>query len=441
MEIISKKITELHEYEKNPRRNDEAVKAVAESIREFGFKVPIVVDCNGTIVAGHTRYKAAKFLEMTEVPCIIADDLSEEQIKAFRLADNKTAELSEWDFDLLDMELADIFEIDMERFGFDDDEVEEEDNPKHNKYGSRNELNLYDRFIVPPFSTLDARKGQWQERKRAWKDLGLKSEIGRDEALLGKGLHDLAKNSASNLTGTSIFDPVLCEVMLKWFCPADGMVFDPFAGGSVRGIVAAKLGYRYVGIDLRQEQIDANYANAKEIGVETTWYCDDSLNADQYIEDDTADFILSCPPYADLEVYSDDPRDISTMDYDDFLKAYRGIIAIVCRKLRQDRFAVFVVGDVRDKKGFYRNFVDDTKAAFRDCGMLLYNDLVLLEQIGTGALRAGRQFSALRKVVKCHQNVLVFYKGDIQKIRENFREIDVEDIIKESLETSDEALE
>lgn len=118
MQIISKNITDIHPYANNPRKNDQAVDAVASSIREFGFKVPVVIDKNGEIIAGHTRYKAAKKLKLKENPCIIADDLTEEQIKAFRLADNKVGELAEWDLDMLDIELDEITEIDMEQFGF-----------------------------------------------------------------------------------------------------------------------------------------------------------------------------------------------------------------------------------------------------------------------------------------------------------------------------------
>lgn len=119
--IINKSINELKPYDKNPRKNDDAVKYVAESIKQFGFKVPIIVDKNNVIVAGHTRYKAAKKLHIDEVPCIIADDLTDEQIKAFRLADNKVAEKAEWDFDLLGNELDDLFDFDMTVFGFEED--------------------------------------------------------------------------------------------------------------------------------------------------------------------------------------------------------------------------------------------------------------------------------------------------------------------------------
>lgn len=126
MDVIEKKLKDIKPYEKNPRKNDSAVDAVANSIREFGFKVPVVVDKDGVIVCGHTRYKAAKKLGLKTVPCVIADDLTDEQIKAYRLADNKVSELAEWDIDLLGEELDGIFDIDMSDFGFDLSEDEEE---------------------------------------------------------------------------------------------------------------------------------------------------------------------------------------------------------------------------------------------------------------------------------------------------------------------------
>ena len=117
MNIQNISLSDIHPYARNPRKNDEAVKNVAASIREFGFLVPLVIDRNHEIVAGHTRYKAAKSLGMKEVPCVIADELTEEQIKAFRLADNKVSEAAQWDMDLLPLELADIV-MPMTDFGF-----------------------------------------------------------------------------------------------------------------------------------------------------------------------------------------------------------------------------------------------------------------------------------------------------------------------------------
>ena len=146
MEIINKKTTELIPYDKNPRNNDPAVNAVMRSIEEFGFKVPIVIDKDNVVVAGHTRLRAAKKLHMSEVPCVVADDLDDEQIRAFRLADNKTAELAEWDFDLLDEEIQNIFDIDMTDFGFDIFDPVEEHEEQQEKTQERvaNIVNLAD---------------------------------------------------------------------------------------------------------------------------------------------------------------------------------------------------------------------------------------------------------------------------------------------------------
>ncbi len=214
--------------------------------------------------------------------------------------------------------------------------------------------------------------------------------------------------------GTSIFDPVLCEVVYTWFTAPSAEILDPFAGGSVRGIVAAMLGRGYTGVDLRAEQIAANEKQAAEIVPDNKprWICGDSLDS---LPDQEFDFVFSCPPYADLEVYSDDPRDISTMDYTDFLRVYREIIKLSVARLRDNRFACFVVGDVRDKRGNYYNFVGDTVRAFRDAGCEYYNEAVLITAVGSLPIRVGRQFRAGRKLGKTHQNVLVFVKGDGKK--------------------------
>lgn len=306
----------------------------------------------------------------------------------------------------------------MSEFGFDLDSVET-DLPKeeHNS--------LTDKFIVPPFSILDTRKGYWQDRKKAWKDLGIKSEVGRDaKAYTTEHLAEQYGRKAQN--GTSIFDPVLCEIMYRWYCPDGGHIYDCFAGGSVRGIVADKLGFKYTGIDIRQEQVDANYENASDLDCNPVWYCDDSMNVDKYLEDNSVDLVFSCPPYADLEVYSDLEGDISNMDYEDFCKAYKGIIDKACNKLKENRFAVFVVGDIRDKNGAYRNFVDYTKKCFNDNELVTYNEAILIDMLGTAMIRANQTFKS-RKLVKVHQNVLIFYKGDIKEIKNNFDEIEIDD--------------
>lgn len=417
------KAGDLIPYFFNPRNNDAAVDMVAESIREFGFKNPIIIDKENVIIAGHTRLKAALKLGIDEVPVIVAADLSEDQARAFRLVDNRTAEIAEWDFEKLAEELQGI-DLDLSAFDFQMPEIEIDEIGETEQTAS-----LDDRFIFSPFSVLDGRAGKWQDRKKQWIAQGIESGEGRAEGLLGGGLQELADKYTpnNNLTGTSIFDPVVCELMLKWFAPFQGRVFDPFAGGSVRGIISAMLGYDYTGIDLRADQVEANVKQAETLGVTPRWICDDSRNADAHIDDESVDFVFSCPPYADLEVYSDDPRDLSTMDYEDFLRAYREIIEIAVRKLKKDRFAVFVVGDVRDKKGFYRDFISDTKRAFIDAGAGLYNEIIKLDALATAPVRAAFLFKN-RKTVKVHQNVLVFYKGDPANIRLHYGEIEAGDV-------------
>lgn len=124
MQVVAKSIDEIKPYENNPRNNDDAVDAVANSIKEFGWQQPIVVDIGGVIIAGHTRYKAAQKLGLKTVPVVVAKGLSEEQVKAYRLADNKSGELATWDEELLEDELVGIDDIDMADFGFDDSDKE-----------------------------------------------------------------------------------------------------------------------------------------------------------------------------------------------------------------------------------------------------------------------------------------------------------------------------
>jgi hypothetical protein len=418
-------------------------------------------------------------------------------------------------------------------------------------------------------------------------------------------------------TGTSIFDPVLCELAYRWFCPPGGTVLDPFAGGSVRGIVAAMLGYEYVGIDLSERQIQANREQAEAIcgndniygdyvkvnisskwarhkfkcsldyikqvcggrccqgsdkvlisllpseeqqhidngkdvqngllqpdpktgqcpykgehglcsihgseqkpfgciaspftlnkgntlivrdrytklkchgegqpayhafrgsldllfgadeaqrivehldngggdiaanmPVQTynkikyldklkhgvvqqvsdkkmpVWHIGDSRDMDQHCSDVQADFIFSCPPYADLEVYSDDERDLSKLEYADFITAYKDIIAKAASKLRDNRFACFVVGEVRDKRGNYYGFVPDTIQAFRDAGLEYYNEAILVTAVGSLPIRAGRQFQAGRKLGKTHQNILVFVKGNAKQATQAIGDVEFGD--------------
>jgi DNA modification methylase len=276
---------------------------------------------------------------------------------------------------------------------------------------------LAERFIVPPLSVLRVASGYWQNRKKAWLSLGIQSEKGRNDGML-KNMASLAKKAnGTNLPTESIFDPVLCEVLYRWFCPAEGQILDPFAGGSVRGIIAGYLDYAYTGIDLRQEQIEANLS---QIDIaqkkKPLWMCGDSRDMDNHLPHDfEADFVFSCPPYADLEVYSKQAGDLSNMDYSDFKAAYFDIIKKACSRLKEDSFAVFVVGEARSKSGSYYGIVPDTIRAFEDAGLYFYNEMILVTQIAAKALTAAEGFVKSRKIGKIHQNILVFIKGDPTK--------------------------
>lgn len=279
---------------------------------------------------------------------------------------------------------------------------------------------LRDKFIEPPFSVLDTKKGGWQNRKRIWKGIGLKGELGRKDNGKSYNFNDLA-NFAKKITGTrsglndanSIFDPALCEVLYHWFVPKNGTILDPFAGGSVRGIVANYLGFKYTGIDIRQEQIDSNREQGLDIlpvNNQPNWYVGDSNEVLNGFNKEF-DFVFSCPPYADLEVYSDLEGDISNMPYDKFMKAYEEIIEKSCNLLKKGGYACFVVGEVRDKKGNYIGFVPDTINAFRKCGMNFYNEGIILQSgLGAAAMRANLYMKS-NKLVKVHQNFLIFKKS------------------------------
>lgn len=275
---------------------------------------------------------------------------------------------------------------------------------------------LRDKFIEPPFSVLDSKSGSWQKRKKQWSGIGMKSEVGRNAKAIISGTDDyraISKKSGYDNKSdyVSIFDPALCEVLYHWFCKDGGEILDPFAGGSVRGIVANKLGYKYTGIDIRQEQIDSNRDQAYEIlevNNHPQYYVGDSnVVLDEFNKE--FDFVFSCPPYADLEVYSDLEGDISNMPYDEFMISYESIIKKSCDKLRSGGYACFVVGEVRDKKGNYIGFVPDTIKAFKNSGMDFYNEGILLNPVASASMRANGNMKS-EKLVKIHQNILVFKK-------------------------------
>jgi Pyridoxal-phosphate dependent enzyme/ParB-like nuclease domain len=691
-------------WAKNPRRNDAAVDVVAASIKELGFGAPVVARrADLRIIAGHTRVKAALKLGLRRVPVRLLD-VDEATADRLALADNRLGEVAEWD-DAALLPLLQQYVADAELLGWTEADVEALVRASRDDGGAAAAASaaatLAERFVVPPFTVLDARQGYWRDRKAAWIALGLKSFLGRENIVQGaqapkpgrtaystqhlaayrKAGSSEAPPDAGVKMDLSIFDPVLCEVAYRWFCPPGGVVLDPFAGGSVRGLVATRLGRRYYGVDLRAEQVAANRGQWEELAprfrprvsepivdayqgsrtplerrgsvwfkredqfaiagvaggkVRTCWElakgavglvtagsraspqvnivahiarrlgipcrvhvpagelspellsaqasgaevvqhrpgyntvivararvdaadrgwteipfgmecveavrqtaaqvavlpkrvrrivvpvgsgmslagvlhglqaarstvpvvgvvvgADPTERLDRYappgwrdrvtlvrsaldyheeapvtelegvpldpiyeakcipivepgdllwvvgiretarvvvqdvaptwvVGDATrlgavrglpaqADLVFSCPPYMDLEVYSDDPADLSAMDDAAFWQAYRAAIAAAAARLRDDRFAVWVVGELRGPDGTFKGFVPGTIAAFAEAGCRLYNDGVLVTPLLTLPMRTGNSFTGSRKLGRAHQTVLVFVKGD-----------------------------
>lgn len=289
---------------------------------------------------------------------------------------------------------------------------------------------LSDRYIVPPFSILNTITQGWQKRKDVWEELGIDSVKGRDV----KRYNAMPVNTfsargadAKEAERTSTFDPVLCEIIYKWFSHECDTVLDPFAGGSVRGIVAGMLNRQYIGIDLSPTQVETNYEqledckNRYNIDGDIKWVCGDSLDTIPSYEEEF-DILFTCPPYYNIEKYSKDPRDLCNMpSYEYFLIKYETILSMAYRHLRENSFAVIVVSEVRNPDtGEYYGLVPDTIKAMTRVGFKYYNEIILYNNIGSLPIRAPKYFDQSRKIGRTHQNILVFYKGDLSTIESEF---------------------
>lgn len=279
---------------------------------------------------------------------------------------------------------------------------------------------------IHPFSILRADRGNWQERKRAWQDLGFDSQAGREGVKTWDTSSPFGKQQLMKISnGLSTFDPVLAELCYEWYAPPEARILDPFAGGSVRGLVAGNGGYHYTGIELSERQVEANREQAADwaerdlINGTTRWITGDAVQVLPTLDEESFDYVLTCPPYHDLEVYSDHPDDLSAMDWDEFVDAYIEAIIYTVRNMKPDTFATWVVGETRDRKGAIRGIVPLTIEAHARAGAKLYNDAILQNVLGTVPLRVGNQWRASRKMGRHHQYVLTFVKGDPKKATAN----------------------
>lgn len=492
------KLSQIHVNNANPRsikdsKFDKLITSLLVLPKMLELR-PIVVDSTMTALGGNMRYRAlCAIVDLDEqnirerleaskdyqaktqaernalvdywlawkdnptAPVINAANLSDAEKREFVIKDNVS--FGEWDYDALANEWD---TDDLNDWGLDvwkDDNWGEDGGLETNraedeaKSGSLNE-----RFVAPPFSILDTRKGYWQARKKLWRDIIGDYGESRNDLLMAslelkyKGLYQKSQKRRKELgvsfkeyldkyvskedkereeskviaAGVSLFDPVLAEIICKWFTPSKGAsIFDCFAGDTQKGVVFGECGFTFKGVELRQEQVDINNKVIAGRGLPISYVCDDGVNVANHFEPESQDLFFSCPPYFDLEKYSDLENDASNQDsYEDFIKILENAFKKAVGCLKENRFAVIVVGDVRDKStGFYYDFCGDIKRIFKQAGMPLYNEIILIETGTSTALRAGKYMES-RKVAKMHQNILVFYKGKTKEIRNNFEKIE-----------------
>ena len=461
----------------NPRQWTKGdVDKIAASLKEtpelFEARPVLVIPHDGkyVILGGNLRYEGARANKEKEVPAIIfSEDTPVEKLKEVVIKDNGA--FGAWDYDALANEWDDLplgdWGVPAWNNGEDLPPITGE--TEGDGIGGLPEAemgSLEEYFIVPPFSVLDTRTARWQTRKAAWSerigDLGesrndliftapemrfpglyqdyltatlkhtTKAKNFREylESVPAERMEE--ENRKRSAAGVSILDPVLAEISCKWFGIDGGAAFDCFAGDTCFGFVSASCGMTFTGIELRQEQVDINADRTKDLPAQ--YICDDGQNVAKHLAPESQDLLFSCPPYFNLEVYSDDPKDASNQDtYEDFIKIIRNAFTAAASCLKENRFAVIVVGDVRDEdSGEYYDFPGDVVRIFKDAGLHFLNEMILLEATTSAAIRAGK-FMEGRKVFKCHQNVLVFYKGNPLMVADNFFPLDMSEEEKEGV--------
>ena len=407
-------INTLKYLDKNARKG--YIGAIKRSYEQFGQRKPIVATKDGTVIAGNHQLQSAKELGWDKIAVVFTND-DELTAKAFALADNRTSELGGYDKDFL-AEMLSAVESDEEMFkatGFTEKDIAE-----LIEVGTKQHGKLHEVFVVPPFSVLDTRQGYWQDRKKAWNNL-IGNASDTKENVLTSGEDSLLSTINE---GSSNFDPVLAELIMRWFCIKGGKVLDAFGGEQTKGVVAGELGLQYSAVEIRKEQVELNNLQTSKYN-NVKYFLGDSNNIDELIKERDFNLCFTSPPYYDLEVYS--KNDMSALgSYEEFMQQYENIFTKCYEMLADNSFMVVKVGEIRDKQtGEYRNFVGDNISLFKRIGFTYYNELTLVNAYGTAPQRANRMMKT-RKMVKLHQNILVFYKGNIKNINKVYHEIEVD---------------
>jgi len=413
-------VKDLKPAKNNPRKintlqMDKLITSIQDNPDYFEARPVIVSNRTGEniIIAGNQRLAAAKRMDMEQIPTYTIEGLTESREKEIMVRDNISN--GDWDYEIL-IDKLEWNKEELDKWGVSMKKMEKAQAATLARMGI-----LFNKYIVPPYSILDTRQGYWQERKKEWKALLYKyvdegatregvQQHGDSYPTSGRNVRTSQYVPSANTGGASIFDPVLAEIINLWFGFDGCKTFDPFAGGTF-GFVSSYLGNKFTGIELRQEQTDVNNLCISDYN-QSKYICDDGMNIDKHLEPNSQDLLFSCPPYFNLEVYSDKENDASNVDtYEDFLEIMETAFTKSINILKDNRFAVVVVGNIRDKKGHYIRLCDDIKDIFEKNGMPMYNEMIVIEALGSQSLRADRTMNN-RKVAKAHQNALVFYKGN-----------------------------
>lgn len=418
-----KDITEFKELQGNLKIMDKnRLDRLMQNIISNGFIAPVFI-WQGQIVDGHQRLKALNELFKqgyiltykgksvgNKVPFVTINAKDKTEAGKFILTYNS--------------QYGEIVGLDefLNNFNLNWEDIDSQlmlDKVYDNKFGKGNDK-LKEDWVMPPFSVLDTRQQYWHERKDEWYKIMGNTTFTR-ENVLGTDLISTINS------GTSLFDPVLAECIIRWFVPKNGTILNLFAGGVEPNIVAAYKGHKVTGIELRQEQIDHTIRVAKSLQLSPllNLHCDDIVNMNSILpKNETYDAIFSCPPYYDLEVYDkNDKRDLANKPETEFDTILEKTILESSKKLKANRFAVFVVSEVRNSTtGGYRGLVPKVISWFQKAGLTYYNEIILINSIGTLPFRINNSWQ-YRKVGRMHQNVLVFYKGAMQEIDKTFDKV------------------
>ena len=333
--IEKRNINDLKHFENNPRTaSKENLNKLNESIKSIGMAQPINITLDNVVLSGNMRLEVLKQQGVEEVEVYVPDtQLTERQQKEIVIRMNSNI-AGDWDYDLL----ANEWEVeDLQTWGVDIPVYEEENEKTKNKEHGK----LINDFIIPPFSVFDTRQGYWQDRKREWLNItGNLTET--KENVLGSSIMSLINEGSSN------FDPVLAEIIIKWFNRPFGKILDPFGGEQTKGVVSGELGFEYHAVEIRQEQVNVNIEKTKKYK-NIKYYCGDSNNISKIINERQFDLCFTSPPYYDLEVYSKD--DMSSLGtYEEFMEQYKNIFQQCFDMLKENTFLVIKIGEIRDKK-------------------------------------------------------------------------------------------